>query len=129
MILQVGKKYATKYSLIYTIISTNRQSKDGYNVVAECERTDDRGNKCPVFQRFRSDGKNADEEEFSLVKEYKPKLKVQFTIDLPEEFYTYNIDEINSLVLRRLKGLRTTTGPTFVNADFDNVNTICSYEN
>lgn len=103
MILQVGKKYATKHGFIYTIISTNRKSKDGYNVVAECERTDERGNKFPVFITFTSDGENINS-EFDLIKEYKPRLKVEFTIDLPEELYSYNLDEINSVLLCKIKG-------------------------
>lgn len=105
MILQVGKKYVTKDGFIYTIISTNRKNKDGHNVVAECERVDDRGNKCSVFQTFTPDGKNTNS-EFNLIKEYKPRLKVELTIDLPEELNSYNIDEAKSLLLQGLDGLR-----------------------
>lgn len=125
MILQVGKRYVTKHGFIYTIISTNRKNEDGYNVVAECERVDDRGNKCPVFTTFKSDGKNHDL-DFNLIKEYKPRLKVEFTIDLPKELYSYNVDEINSLVLCKLKGLRPSIGPSFENADFNNIDIISS---
>lgn len=133
--LQVGKRYVTKHGFIYTVISTNRKNQDGYNVVAEYHPTDNRGKQpepVSVFQLFTQDGKNA-HEEYSLIAEYKPRLKVQFTIDLPEELYTYNIDEINSLVLCRLKGLRPETlglgvGPSFEDSHFKNVNTICSFE-
>ena len=128
MIFQVGKKYLTKTGMVYTIISTNRKSKDGYNIVAERECTDHRGNKWSVFQRFKPDGKNA-EAEVNLVKEYKPKLKVQFTIDLPEQLEGLTMDEIDALMYDRLRGLTPLSGPCFDRGDLDNAEVICSYEN
>lgn len=128
MILEVGKKYVTKHGFIFTIISTNRKSKDGYNVVAERECVDDHGNKCSNFSMFKSDGRNKDP-YWDLIKEHNPKLKVEFMIDLPIELDTYNMDEIKSLLLCELKGITPTVGAYFKNDDFKNVDIYCNYEN
>lgn len=107
MILEVGKKYVGTNGKIYTIISTSRKSGAGYNVVAESADG--------AFCTFTKDGKlyNGTKSPV-LIKEHKQKLKVQFTIDLPEQLEGLTMDEIDAYFRRGV---------------FNDAEVICSYEN
>ena len=125
MILQVGKKYVSTYGTIYTIISTSRKCEVGYNIVAESVDG--------TFRTFTKDGKHYAHDtsvnKYDLIKEYRPKLRVQFTIDLPEQLEGLPMDEIDALMHQRLIGLAPLSGPCFDRGDLDNAKIICSYEN